>query len=185
MTIGIVLGSIREGRFGASVADWVTERAGARDGAQYRLLDLKAFDVPLLTSAVMPAAAKGQYEDPRVRAWGAAVDACDGFVFVTPEYNHGLPGAFKNAFDSLYPEWLHKPVGFVAYGYASGVRAVEHWRPVVANASMFALRAQVSFSLVTDVADGAVAPTPRHASELDALLSDLERTIAATAPLRS
>ena len=59
-----------------------------------------------------------------------------GFVSDTPEYNHGVPGAFKNAVDSLGPEWVGKAVGFVSYGADGGVRCVEHWRAIVASFQM-------------------------------------------------
>ncbi len=90
MKIGIIVGSIREGRKGEAVGQWVAEQAQGRD-ATYELLDLKSFDVPLLTSPTHPMQAKKSYDDERVQAWSDAVDACDGYVFVTPEYNHGVP----------------------------------------------------------------------------------------------
>lgn len=181
MKIGIVIGSIREGRKGSSVGEWVHSHAGRRDDASFEVLDLKAFDVPLLTSNVEPGGGKRVYESPQVREWSAAVDACDAFVFVTPEYNHGVPGAFKNAYDSLGPEWVGKPVAFVSYGGAGGVRAVEHWRTVVANFQQFGVRAQVALSTNTEWTDGELRPHDRHVAELDALLDML---IAATTKLR-
>ncbi len=84
MKIGIILGSIREGRAGESVAHWVAQQAASREGATYELIDLKTFDVPLLTSATVPGAADKQYSDERVTRWSQAIDSCDGFVFVTP-----------------------------------------------------------------------------------------------------
>lgn len=130
MKIGIIIGSIREGRKGGSVGRWVLEQAQARqdEGVELEVLDLRSFDVPLLTSATVPGAAKKQYDSEQVTRWSRAVDACDAFIFVTPEYNHGVPGGFKNAYDSLGSEWDGKPVAFVSYGAEGGVRAVEHWR---------------------------------------------------------
>src|SRR5699024_7004664 len=84
MKIGIILGSIREGRAGESVAEWVAEQAQQREAATYELVDLKTFDVPLLTSATVPGAAQKQYDDERVRRWSEKIDSFDGFVFVTP-----------------------------------------------------------------------------------------------------
>ena len=115
MTIGIIIGSIREGRVGASVAQWVAERAARRDATEFEVIDLKEFDVPLLTAPLPPAAANRDYDSESVRRWSRAIDACKGFVFVTPEYNHGVPGALKNAVDSLGPEWTGKAVGFGMY----------------------------------------------------------------------
>lgn len=181
MQVGIVIGSIREGRKGAAVGEWVHERASQREDAAFGLVDLQALDVPLLTTNVQPGGGNRVYDSPQVREWSAAVDACDAFVFVTPEYNHGVPGAFKNAYDSLGPEWVGKPVAFVSYGGAGGVRAVEHWRPVVANLQQFGVRAQVALSTNTEWTHGEFRPHDRHLTELDALLDML---IAATGKLR-
>ncbi|MCA1781672.1 MAG: NADPH-dependent FMN reductase [Dermatophilaceae bacterium] len=181
MKVGIIIGSIREGRKGESVGRWVHEVAGDRGDASYELIDLKSFNVPLLTTNVQPGSANRVYDSSQVREWSAAVDACDAFIFVTPEYNHGVPGAFKNAYDSLAPEWVGKPVAFVSYGGAGGVRAVEHWRPVVANFQQFGVRAQVALSTNTEWTDGEFRPHERHLGELEALFDML---VAATKKLR-
>lgn len=167
MKIGVVLGSIREGRFGSQVAQWVMENLPETDGVEVELLDLKDFDVPLLTSPNVPGAAGRTYESEAVTAWSQAVDGFDGFLFVTPEYNHSVPGAFKNAVDSLGPEWWGKAVGFISYGADGGIRAVEHWRTVAANLGMQDVRAQVPFYIFTERAeDGSFAPNERRADEL-------------------
>lgn len=178
MKIGIIIGSIRDGRFGERVGEWVTEFAQQREGVDYEVLDLKAFDVPLLTSATVPGAAKKQYDDERVTAWSKAVDACDGFVFVTPEYNHGVPGAMKNAYDILGMEWWGKPVGFVGYGASEGVRAVESWRQVVGNFQQYDVRNQVNLSTFNDAEDGVFSPQERRVGELERMLGDLEKLVA-------
>ncbi len=173
MKIGIIIGSIREGRNGERVAQWVMDAASKRDDAKYVLIDLKSFDVPLLTTSTVPGAANKQYDDARVQAWSAAIDACDGFVFVTPEYNHGVPGGLKNAFDSLGSEWNGKAVAFVSYGADNGVRAVEQWRQIVSNFSMHDVRQQVSLSLFKEFGDQELWPEERRADELTTLFDQL------------
>lgn len=180
-TIGIVIGSIRHGRKGESVARWVAERAQQRDDARFETVDLAAFDVPLLTSATVPGAANRQYDDERVTRWGQAIDALDGYVFVTPEYNHGVPGAFKNAVDSIYPEWGGKAVGFVSYGADAGVRSVEHWRAIVANLHLHDVRGQVALSTFADFDGETFTPMERRAKEVDTLL---DQVVALTGRLR-
>lgn len=150
----------------------MAERASQRSDAQFEIIDLKAYDVPLLTAPVPPAAANRQYDSENVRRWSRAIDACDGFVFVTPEYNHGVPGALKNAVDVLGPEWFGKTVGFVSYGADGGVRAVEQWRQIVANLQMLDVRAQVALSLFQECSDG-FSPLERRDGELTALLDQL------------
>lgn len=111
MKIGIIIGSIRQGRKGEAVAKWVLDQAQARGDAEYSIIDLMEFGVPLLDSPVVPGAANRQYESENVRRWGATIDTYDGFIFVTPEYNHSVPGAFKNAVDSIGPEWIGRACG--------------------------------------------------------------------------
>ncbi|MDO5676999.1 MAG: NAD(P)H-dependent oxidoreductase [Propionibacteriaceae bacterium] len=170
MRIGIVLGSIREGRKGKSVADWVMSIAEGRDDASYELIDLAQFDLPLVTDPQIPATRQGKYDNQNVQRWGDTLAACDGYVFVTPEYNHSVPGAFKNAIDHLGPELQFKPVAFVSYGAEGGVRAVEHWRVIVANFNMWGLRNQVSLNLFTEFDADGVAPNERRPEELNELL---------------
>lgn len=173
MKIGIVIGSIREGRNGKAVGDWVAKSAAQRADADFEVLDLKEFDVPLLTSATVPATAQKQYVSPNVTRWSEAVDSCDGFIFVTPEYNHGVPGALKNAVDSLGSEWFQKTIAFVSYGADGGVRAVEHWRQIVANFQMLDVRAQVALSLFQDFGADGFAPLERRDGELGVLFDQL------------
>lgn len=174
MKIGIILGSIREGRSGESVANWVVEQAAKRDGVTYELVDLKSFDVPLLTSATVPGAAQKKYDDERVQRWSAAIDSYDAYVFVTGEYNHGVPGAFKNAFDSLGEEWAEKAVAFVSYGAEGGVRSVEHWRQIVVNFRMYGVRQQISLSLFTEFGENGAQPGERRVDEATQLFDQLE-----------
>lgn len=175
MKIGIILGSIRKGRFGKGVADWIMDQVQARtdDGVQYELLDLQEFNVPLLEAETVPGAADKKYDDENVTRWSQAIDSCDAFLFITPEYNHGVPGAFKNAFDVLGMEWWGKPVGFASYGAAEGVRAVEQWRQVVGNFNMYDVRAQVTFSTFTENKDGAFTPNERRPGELEGVVEAL------------
>ena len=183
MKIGIILGSIRNGRRTESVAHWIHQSAQKRvadgkaaDGVTYELLDLASFDVPLLTASAIPSSANRQYDDERVRAWSRAIDGCDGFVFVTPEYNHAVPGAFKNAVDSLSNEWFGKSVAFVSHGADGGVRAVENWRVVLANLSMVDVRNVVTLGQFLDWNDAGFTPLERRAQELATVLNDLEAT---------
>ncbi len=175
MKIGIIVGSIREGRLGLQIGEWIKQQADVQGrAADYVLIDLKGFDVPLFTSATHPMMAKKHYDDARVQAWSDAIDACDAFIFVTPEYNHGVPGAFKNAVDSLGSEWVGKPYAVVGYGAVGGVRAIENWRSVLANFSMVDIRNELNINLFTHFADGAFAPNAHQNDEVKALFDALE-----------
>lgn len=188
MKIAIILGSTRPGRLGEQVAHWVLDRAREREDAEYELVDLRDHDLDLLNEPTVPGSAKRQYENPKTVRWSQKIDEFDGYVFVTPEYNHGVPAALKNAFDVLYPEWMHKGAALVSYGADGGVRAVEHWRTILAAAQMHVVRGQVSFSTMLEVTkgeDGGVfTPAERRPKEIRNVLAQLTKLTGATASLR-
>jgi NAD(P)H-dependent FMN reductase len=170
--IGIILGSTRPGRNGEAVATWVLEQAKKRGDAEYDLLDLKDFNLPLLDEPVP--ASMGKYSNPHTKKWAAAVASYDGFVFITPEYNHGTSGALKNALDYVYAEWNNKAAGFVSYGSAGGVRAVENLRLVMGELQIADVRAQVAFSLMTDFENYSVfKPNAYHETTIKTMLDPL------------
>jgi NAD(P)H-dependent FMN reductase len=148
LKIGIILGSTRPGRKGDQVARWVLEQARTRDDANYELVDLADFNLPHLDEAV--SASQGRYAGEHTKAWAAEIEKYDGFVFVTPEYNHSTSGALKNALDYLYAEWNNKAAGFVSYGVHGGTRAVEHLRLIVGELQIADVRSQVAISLIND-----------------------------------
>ena len=149
LNVAIILGSTRPGRNGEAVAKWVHEIATRRTDATFELIDVKDFNLPLLDEPMPPSL--GQYSQTHTKAWAAKIAEFDAFVFVTPEYNHGIPGALKNAIDFLFREWNHKAAGFVSYGgHANGSRAVEQLRLVMAELHVADVRAQVLLSLFAD-----------------------------------
>jgi NAD(P)H-dependent FMN reductase len=91
-----------------------------------------------------------QNDKPIPTKWAAKIGSFDAYVFVTPEYNHGISGALKNTIDFLFAEWNNKAAGFVNYGGASGARAVEHLRLVLVEVQIATVRNQVLLSMYTD-----------------------------------
>src|SRR5690606_429897 len=140
--------STRPSRVGEAVGQWVHQLAQQRRDAEYVLLDLRDYNLPLLDEPIPPS--EGKYSKEHTKRRAAAIAPCDGIVFVTPEYNHGTCAALKNAIDFLYAEWNNKAAGFVGYGSAGGVRAVEHLRLVMAEVQVATVRAQVMLSLFDD-----------------------------------
>jgi len=138
--IGVVLGSVREGRFGDKPARWIFDELKKRKDVEATFLDLKELDLPVFDSPVSPAWVSEPFSQPNVARWTKAVDAQDGFIIVAPEYNRSLGGAMKNAFDWVYPEWNRKAVGFVGYGSTGGARAVEHMRNIAVELQMAPIR---------------------------------------------
>src|SRR5258708_37638335 len=131
LNIAIIIGSTRPGRNGEAVAKWVYELAQKRTDAEFELVDIRDFNLPLLDEPVPPS--MGQYSKPHTKAWAATIGSFDGYVFVAPEYNHGISGALKNAIDFLFAEWNNKAAGFVSYGGARGARAGGPVRPRLAR----------------------------------------------------
>lgn len=181
--IAIILGSTRPGRNGKAVADWVLEQAAARTAAEYELVDLLDHPLPHLDEAVPPS--MGQYEGEHTKKWAATIAAYDGFVFVSPEYNHSTSGVLKNAIDYVYAEWNNKAAAFVSYGSLGGARAVEHLRAIAAELQLAGVRQQLNFSLATDFENfGDFKPGPQHAEQAQTLFDQLEAWTGAMKTLR-
>jgi NAD(P)H-dependent FMN reductase len=170
--IAIILGSTRPGRNGEAVAKWVHEATKKRNDAEFELVDIKDFNLPLLDEPMPPI--MGQYSKPHTKAWAAKIGEFDAYVFVTPEYNHGINGALKNAIDFLFAEWNNKAAGFVSYGGASGARAVEQLRLVLAEVQMATVRNQVLLSMYTDFESFSVfKPGPTKEQSVNDMLDQL------------
>jgi NAD(P)H-dependent FMN reductase len=154
------------------VAKWVYEHATTRKDAEFELVDIKDFDLPLLDEPIPPS--QGKYSKEHTKRWAKKIASFDAFVFVTPEYNHSTSGALKNAIDFLYAEWNNKVAGFVSYGSANGVRAVEHLRLIMAELQIADVRAQVMLSLFTDFENySTFKPAEQHAKTLATMLDQV------------
>jgi NAD(P)H-dependent FMN reductase len=170
--IAIIVGSTRPGRKAEAVAKWVHEIAKKRSDAAYEIVDIKDYNLPLLDEPVPPSL--GQYSKPHTKTWAAKIASFDAYVFVTPEYNHGTSGALKNAIDYLYREWNNKAAGFVGYGSAGGVRAVENLRLVMGELQVADVRAQVALSLFTDFENFTTfKPAAMHETSVNAMLDQV------------
>jgi NAD(P)H-dependent FMN reductase len=163
LKIAIIIGSTRPGRKGETVARWVNEIAQKRSDAEYELVDIADFNLPLLDEPLPNAQAMGQqYSKPHTIAWSEKIGSFDGYVFVTPEYNHATSGALKNAIDFLFNEWKNKAAGFVGYGGNGGSRAIENLRLILGELSIADVRAQVGLSLITDFENYSVFKPGAH-----------------------
>lgn len=183
LKLAVLTGSTRPGRVNPSVARWVYDLASQRNDAEFELVDIAEFELPLLDEPVPPS--QGQYSKPHTKAWAAKIASFDGYVFVTPEYNHGISGALKNAIDFLYGEWNNKAAGFVGYGSAGGVRAVEQLRLVMAEVQVATVRNQVALSLFTDFENYTTfKPASYHEQTLNGMLDQLVAWSGALKSLR-
>ncbi|MFJ7949933.1 NADPH-dependent FMN reductase [Lysinibacillus sp. NPDC096418] len=146
LKIGIILGSTREGRVSPQVGQWVKEIADKRGDAEYEIIDIADFKLPLLGEPGGDASGAAE--------WSKRVAACDGFVFIVQEYNHSITGALKNALDYLREEWNNKAAGIVSYGSVGGARAAEHLRGILGELLVADVRVHPALSLFTDFENG-------------------------------
>jgi NAD(P)H-dependent FMN reductase len=170
--IAIIVGSTRPGRRAVPIANWIHGIASKRSDARFQLVDLMDFDLPLLDE---PAPALlGKYTRLHTRNWAAKIAFFDGFIFIAPEYNHGISASLKNAIDFLYKEWNDKAAGFVGYGGGEGARVVEQLRLVMAEMQVATVRAQVGLSLFTDFENfHTFRPAPHREAAVTPMLDQL------------
>lgn len=175
LKIGIITGSTRPNRNSIKVANKLKEWADKRGDAEYEVVDIADYNLPLYNEPIS-AAYSSDYVTPEAKPWSEKIASLDGFVFVTPEYNHGITSAMKNAIDYLYVEYNNKPAGIVSYGSSGGVRAAEALRVVLAELQVASVRTHVVMSLFTDFEDmSEFTPAALHEetfnTQLDQVLS--------------
>jgi NAD(P)H-dependent FMN reductase len=143
----ILIGSVREGRFGPVVASWTADRAREHGGFDVHVGDLANYEIPLALPAESPKMAGDAYPRPQTMAdLTAALDAADAFILVTPEYNHSYPASLKAAIDWHFSQWQAKPVAFVSYGGAAGGRhAALHLENVLTELHAVTIHAGLAF----------------------------------------
>lgn len=165
------------------MAQWVFERAQQRTSAEYELIDLADFALPHLDEALP--AAMGQYAHDHTKNWAQTIARFDGYILVTPEYNHSTSGALKNAIDFLGNEWHNKVAGFVGYGVYGGVRAIEHLRLVFSQLQVATVSAAATFNLMTDFENmSTFRPAAYHEASVAALFDQVESWSEALSDVR-
>lgn len=169
--IAIIMGSTRPMRKAKAVAKWVYQIASEKSDAQFELIDILKYQLPLLDE---PYPAQMQkYTKEHTKIWSEKIRSFDGFIFVTPEYNHSTSGALKNAIDFLAVEWQNKAIAYVSYGANGGIRAVEHLRQIMAPFQTVSIRNQVALSIFTDFDKEVFNPAATHQKTLNNMLNQL------------
>lgn len=144
--IGIIIGSTREGRFGDKPAAWIHTLASQRSDLQFELIDLRSHPLPFFDEALPLTWAPAK--NSAAQAWATKIASLDGFIIVTPEYNHGPSAVLKNALDYAYAEFNRKPVAFVGYGGVGAARAIEQLRLNAVELQMAPIRNAVHIGMV-------------------------------------
>jgi NAD(P)H-dependent FMN reductase len=177
LNIGIILGSSRPGRVSPQVGNWIKAIAEQRSDAAYEIVDLADYRLPF-------------FGDPtgerQVAAWAKKISSLDGFVFVTAEYNHSIPGVLKNALDLARTEWYNKAAGIVSYGSSGGTRAAEHLRGILAELQVADVRTHPALNLFTDFEQYTTfKPAELHISHVNEMLDQVISWSAALKSVRS
>jgi NAD(P)H-dependent FMN reductase len=184
LKIAIIIASTRPGRKGEVVGKWAYEIAKKRTDAEFELVDLAEYNLPLLDEAIP--ASFGQYSHDHTRRWSAKISSFDGYVFVTPEYNHSIPAALKNSLDFLHREFHNKAAGFIGYGFAMAARAIEHLKCVLAELQVASVRNQVGLSMFSDFENFSVfKPVPIQEKFVGDMLDQVVAWSGALRPLRN
>ena len=183
--IGIITGSTRPGRNSLQVAQWIKGIADKRGDAEYEVVDLAEFNLPMYAEPVS-AAYSQDYQTPEAIPWSRKIAELDGYVFICPEYNHGVTSALKNAIDYLYVEWNNKAAGIVSYGSSGGVRAAESLRIILAELQVASVRTHPAMSLFTDFVNmSEFKPADLHEGSVTTLLDQVNAWTNALQPLRN
>jgi len=148
LKIGIVVGSVRKGRNAEAVSKWMYNFAAQRNDANYELVDLINYRLPLLGQEIP--VDEQEEANAAIKNWSQKMAIYDGYIFITPEYNHAVGGALKNALDYLKPELNNKAASFVGYGSLGGARAHENMRLILGELQVADVQTAVTFSLMTD-----------------------------------
>ncbi len=140
--IALIIGSTRDTRFADKPAQWVLEKAKARDDMEVELVDIRDYDLPFFnepaSNAWMPSS------DPNAVRWQKKIAEFDGYIFLTSEYNRSMPASLKNALDQAYVEWNRKAAAVVSYGSMGGANAASHVRDVAIELQLAVARSSVA-----------------------------------------
>jgi NAD(P)H-dependent FMN reductase/GNAT superfamily N-acetyltransferase len=182
----VLVCSTRPSALGPAVGKWLIETitpSAVELGVELVPVALGDLDLPFLDEEEHPSS--GSYRHEHTRRWSAIVDAADGFIAVTPEYNYGMPATLKNALDYLGREWAWKPIGFVSYGNTSaGTRSVQHAKQVVTTLRLVPLGATVAIRIGDATENGRVRPNAALDGAAIGVLDELIRIAHALRPMR-
>lgn len=176
LQIGIILGSTRQNRVSPQVGEWVKDLADKRGDANYEIVDIAEYKLPLLGETS---------ETEQINNWSKKLSSLDGFVFIVAEYNHSITGALKNALDLAREEWNNKAAGIVSYGSTGGARAAEHLRGICGELLIADVRVHPTLSLFTDFENFSVfKPAKLHVDNINQMLDQVVSWSSALKVLR-
>ena len=176
--VGVIIGSVRTGRMGKPIADWVMTMGSMYEGElAFNLLDLKEIGLPFMDEPVPPMMSD-DYTHEHTRRWSATIKACDALIIVAPEYNGGYAPVLKNAIDFLYKEWADQPAGIVAYSGGGPKNSISQLREILDKVGMNVLDDTVTIGKVWEAIDEDGNVKPEHMrGDVSELFRALELTL--------
>jgi NAD(P)H-dependent FMN reductase len=156
MYIPVILATARLGRQSEKAARFMLQKA-QEAGLESEIIDVRDFRIT----------ATDNTETSTQAQWLAVkIRRADGFLIVSPEYNHGYPGELKMMLDMLFSDYARKPVGIcgVSSGPWGGARMVEQLRQVCLAFHMVPASQAVYFPKVQELfnEDGSIKGQSQH-----------------------
>jgi NAD(P)H-dependent FMN reductase len=177
MRLAVIVGTTRQNRQTLKQAAWVQKSAQAVDGVEVELVDLADYPMPFFEEGVSPRYNPKREIDPTAKKWLDKVQSFDAYIFVTPEYNHSIPGVLKNAFDYMDWQLLRKPAAIVSHGTVGGARAAMHLKEIISEARAVPIPNFVALAGMSDKIDddgNLAAEASYQQTVLDELLTELK-----------
>jgi NAD(P)H-dependent FMN reductase len=194
MKLAVIIGTVRQERKTPREATWVANSAKEHEGVEVEVLDLIDYPMPFFEEAVSPRYNPNRQPDPVAKKWLDKLEEFDAYIFITPEYNHSIPGVLKNAIDYIDWQIQRKPTAVVSHGAAGGARAADHLKEILSESRSILVPtlsplAVVSMSshideegnLDEDVKSNPYGPQPA----LDALIREIKWYSDALKPARA
>src|SRR6188472_2376822 len=148
--IAIIVGSVRQNRQGIKVARWMEGQLKNRDHIVY-FIDPLELNLPLLDKMYKEITNPSE----NLRQLRNQIVEADGYMPITPEYNHSTSAAMKNTLDYFLEEYYFKPSAIVSYsvGGFGGVNAVQNLRLIFAELGAPSIPSSFPISRVHEVFD--------------------------------
>jgi NAD(P)H-dependent FMN reductase len=173
----IISSTVRPGRKGPTIANWIKNAAQAHGSFDAEVLDLGEINLPLMNEAVHPV--MRQYEHEHTKQWSTKIEEADAFIFVTAEYDYSYPASLKNALEYLVHEWAFKAAGIVSYsiGAFAGVRAAANLKPDLLSLRVVSIAEGVMVPFLNQffAEDGTFTPNEQLVTSSTAMLNQLVR----------
>ncbi len=186
MKLGIIIGSIREGRSSQYLAALVEKQANNLDGVETTVLDLRDFNLPMFNEAISPKYNPNRRTNTEGKKWLDALSAQDAFVIVSPEYNRAVPGVLKNAFDYIAHEVSDKPFALISHGSYNGGFTLANLRVMVPELGGISIPAMIGIQYGQFDEKGTyIGDESTLTGRIDSQLADLRRYSEALMSVRN